>query len=86
MSVFIVAGVFACVRSPHRAGFNCGSVFVPRSVEVNDPAGTDPRPCNGAHDSSVAAALLLSGLAAITAFPVARWSVRGSAELDLAAP
>jgi hypothetical protein len=57
--IFIFFAVGLSLRSVHQNGRSCGSLLKPIDLEQNGPAGTNPRPCEGAHDIDLAIALAL---------------------------
>jgi hypothetical protein len=80
--LLFLAGATVAFRSVHRHGFDCGSVVLPKDIEVNGPAGTNPRPCSAAHDADFATSLILFALSGLAVFPV-RWSSRERSEPDV---
>jgi hypothetical protein len=71
VAALLAFGLTFALRPASRGGAHCGNVLMPTDVEQFGPAGTEPRPCRGSHDSDaqiavlalVGAALIGTGLA-----------------------
>jgi hypothetical protein len=48
--MLLLVAVGTSIHSVHQNGVNCGSLVKPIDLEQNGPVGTNPRPCEGAHD------------------------------------
>jgi hypothetical protein len=85
-SAILLFALGISVRSVDRNGANCGSLVKPRDLEQVGPAGTNPRPCGGAHDADRAIALaLLVAAGLMTVVVVTSRRGRGERTTDAAA-
>jgi hypothetical protein len=79
-STLLLFAVGISVRSVHRNGASCGSLVKPRDLERFGPAGTNPRPCGGAHDAERGIALTLVVAAALMPVLIVVTGRRGRGE------
>jgi membrane protease YdiL (CAAX protease family) len=68
----LFAAAHISLRTVSRDGVDCGSALKPIDAEAFGPAGTNPRPCSGAHDADAVVALALVAVAGVVVVVVVR--------------